>query len=369
MSCKNRYYFPPAYCWAGFISPSGAYLIRYMAAKELTSEQVMQGLKAKDFKPVYLLMGEEDYYIDQIASYMEQHILTEEEKEFNQTVLYGSDVEVGSIIMAARRYPMMAERQVIIVKEAQNVKNLEELATYLQKPMPTTILVICYKHGTVDKRKKFATEVGKQGVLFEAKKMRDTALPGFITTYLRGKSLGIDDASTHLLAEYVGNDLSRLVGELEKLTISLPQGERRITPELIEKNIGISKEYNIFELRKALVHRDMMKAYQIVDYFSKNSKQNPIQMNLSVLFGFFSNLMLAYYAPQRSPEGISAQLDLRTPWQAEEYITAMRNYSGMKVMQIIGEIRNCDARSKGFGVGTAMPDGELLRELIYFILH
>lgn len=329
----------------------------------------MRGLKAREYKPVYLLMGEEDYYIDQISSYIEQHVLTEEEKGFNQTVLYGSDVETGSIIMAARRYPMMAERQVIIVKEAQNVKNLEELGAYLQKPMESTILVICYKHGSVDKRKKFVAEVARIGVLFEAKKMRDTMLPGFISSFLRNKNVGIDESSAQLIADYVGNDLNRLTGELNKLTITLPEGQRRVTPEQIEKNIGISKEYNIFELRKALVQRDLMKAYQIVDYFSRNSKQNPIQMTLSVLFGFFSNLMLAYYASQRTPEGIAAQLSLRSPWQAEEYITAMHNYSGMKVMNIIGELRTCDARSKGFGVGTAKGDGELLKELVYFILH
>lgn len=340
-----------------------------MAAKEITFEQIMRGLKAKAYKPVYFLMGEEDYYIDQIAAYIEQHVLTEEEKGFNQTVLYGSDVEIGSVIMAARRYPMMSERQVILVKEAQNIKNLDELATYLKNPMESTLLVICYKHGSVDKRKKVIAEVSRVGVLFEAKKIRDTMLPGFITSYLRNKNVGIDESSAQLIADSVGNDLHRLVGELNKLTITLPEGQSRVTPEQIEKNIGISKEYNIFELRKALVQRDLMKAYRIADYFSKNSKQNPIQMTLSVLFGFFSNLMLAYYAPQRTPEGIAAQLSLRSPWQADEYITAMRNYSGIKVMRIIGELRNCDARSKGFGVGTATSDGELLKELVYFILH
>ncbi len=340
-----------------------------MAAKENTYEQVMRGLKAKEYKPVYLLMGEEDYYIDQITSYIEKHVLTEEEKEFNQTVLYGLDVEIGSVIVAARRYPMMAERQVIVVKEAQNIKKLEELSSYLKNPMESTLLVICYKHGSVDKRKKFVAEVARVGVLFESKKIRETMLPGFITSYLRNQKIGIDDSAAQLLADYVGNDLNRLVGELNKLTITLPQGQRKVTLEQIEKNIGISKEFNIFELRKALVHRDLLKSYLIVDYFAKNSKQNPIQMTLTVLFGFFSNLMLAYYAPQRSPEGVASQLSLRSPWQAEEYLVAMRNYSGMKVMKIIGELRNCDARSKGFGVGTAQSEGEILKELVYFILH
>lgn len=340
-----------------------------MATKELTYEQIMRSLKAREYKPVYLLMGEEDYYIDQLSSYIEQNVLPEEEKGFNQTILYGSDVEVSSIIMAARRYPMMAERQVLIVKEAQNVKNLDELSIYLQNPMLSTILVICYKHGSVDRRKKLLTEVSRVGILFESKKIRDTALPSFIVSFLRGKGIGIDDSSAQLVAEYVGSDLNRLVGELNKLIITLSQNERRVTPEQIEKNIGISKEYNNFELRKALVQRDVFKAYQIVDYFSKNSKQNPLQMTLSILFGFFSNLMLAYYAPQRNPDGIVSQLGLRAPWQADEYLTAMRNYSGMKVMHIIGEIRICDAKSKGIGIGSAMSDGELLKELIYFILH
>ena len=341
-----------------------------MATNEMTFDQVMKTLKAKDYKPVYLLMGEEDYYIDRITSYLEENLLTEEEKGFNQTVLYGSDVDAGQIIMAARRYPMMSDKQLILVKEAQAVRDLDNLSIYLQNPMPSTVLVLCYKHGTFDRRKKLIGAVQKLGILFESKKIKDNSLVTFITTFLRQRSVEIENASAQLLADFVGSALNRLTGELTKLIITLPQGTKRITPEQIEKNIGISKEYNSFELRRALIYRDVMKSYQISDHFSKNQKQNPIQMTLATLFGFFSNLMLAYYAPQRTPDGVAAQLGLRGAWAADDYIVAMRNYSGMKCMQIISEIRTSDARSKGFpSGGTPSTDGEILRDLIYFILH
>lgn len=337
-------------------------------AKETTYEEIARDLKNRVYKPVYYLMGEESYYIDKISEYIMQSVLTEEEKEFNQTVLYGADTDVTTIINAAKRYPMMAERQVVVVKEAQNVKRMEDLSFYLQKPLQSTILVICHKHGVIDRRKKLAAEIEKAGVLFESKKMKETQLPGFISSYLKRKQVEIEPKAAEMMAEFVGTDLSRLAGELEKLVITLPQGMRRVTPEQIERNIGISKDYNNFELRSALVTKDILKANRIIKYFEENPKTNPLQMTLSVLFGFFSNLMLAYYAPEKSEQGIAAQLGLKSPWQAREYIAAMRAYSGVKVMQIIGEIRYCDARSKGVD-NSSLTDGDLLRELIYRILH
>ncbi len=337
-------------------------------AKETTYEEIARDLKNRVYKPVYYLMGEESYYIDRISEYIAQTVLTDEEKEFNQTVVYGADTDIATIINAAKRYPMMSEHQVVIVKEAQNVKNMEELIYYLQKPLASTILVLCHKHGTLDRRKKLAAEIEKVGVLFESKKIKDAQLPGFITSYLKRKSVEIEPKASEMMAEFVGTDLSRMAGELEKLIITLPTGQRRITPEQIEQNIGISKDYNNFELRNALIVKDVLKANQIIKYFEENPKTNPLQMTLAVLFNFFSNLMLAYYAPDKSDHGIAAQLGLRSPWQAKDYMAAMRAYSGVKVMQIIGEIRTCDAKSKGVG-NPSLNDGELLRELIYKILH
>lgn len=337
-------------------------------AKEITYEEIARDLKNRIYKPVYYLMGEETYYIDKISEYIAQTVLTDEEKEFNLTVMYGADTEVATIINAAKRYPMMSEYQVVIVKEAQSVKKMEELSFYLQKPLQSTILVLCHKHGTIDRRKKLAAEIEKVGVLFESKKIKDAQLPGFIASYLKRKSVDIEPKASEMMAEFVGTDLSRMAGELEKLVITLPQGTRRVTPEHIEKNIGISKDYNVYELRAALVAKDVLKANTIIHYFAQNPKANPIQQTLGGLFGFFSNLMLAYYAPEKTEQGIAAQLGLRSTWQAREYITAMRNYSGVKVMQIIGEIRYCDARSKGVG-NSSLSDADLLRELIYKILH
>ena len=337
-------------------------------AKETTYEEIARDLKNRIYKPVYYLMGEESYYIDRISEYIAQTVLNENEKEFNQTILYGADTDIATIINAAKRYPMMSKYQVVIVKEAQGVKNIDELSYYLQKPLESTILVLCYKHGVLDRRKKLAAEIEKVGVLFESKKIKDTQLAGFITSYLKRKSIEIEPKASEMMAEFVGTDLSRMAGELEKLIITLPKGQKRITPEQIEQNIGISKDYNNYELRNALIIKDVFKANQIIKYFEENPKTNPLQMTLSVLFNFFSNLMLAYYAPEKSEQGIAAQLGLKSPWQSKDYLAAMRKYSGVKVMQIIGEIRYCDAKSKGVG-NSSLGDGELLRELVYKILH
>jgi DNA polymerase-3 subunit delta len=314
-------------------------------AKETTYEEIARELKNRIYKPVYYLMGEESYYIDRISEYIAQTVLNENEKEFNQTIVYGADTDIATVINAAKRYPMMSKYQVVIVKEAQNIKNIEELVYYLQKPLDSTILVLCHKHGTLDRRKKLAAEIEKVGVLFESKKIKDAQLPGFISSYLKRRSVEIEPKASEMMAEFVGADLSRMAGELEKLIITLPRGQKRITPEQIERNIGISKDYNNFELRNALVAKDVFKANQIIKYFEENPKTNPLQMTLSVLFNFFSNLMLAYYAPDKSEQGIANQLGLKSSWQSKDYMVAMRKYSGVKVMQIIGEIRYCDAKS------------------------
>lgn len=339
-----------------------------MTKQDITYDDILRELHAKQYRPIYYLMGEESYYIDVISDYIMNNVLTDTEKEFNLTVVYGADVDIATVINAAKRYPMMSEHQVVIVKEAQTIKNMDELSFYLQKPLRSTILVMCHKHGVLDRRKKLAAEIEKAGILFESKKLKEGQLPGFITSYMKRKGVDVEPKATSMLADFVGTDLSRLTGELEKLIITLPKGQTRITPEQIERNIGISKDYNNFELRSALIERNVLKANQIINYFEKNPKTNPLQMTLSLLFGFYSNLMLAYYAPEKSEQGIASFLGLKSPWQAREYQTAMKRYSGVKTMQIIGEIRYTDARSKGVG-NSSLTDYDLLRELIFKILH
>lgn len=336
--------------------------------KVFTYEEIVRDVKNGMYVPIYFLMGEEDYYIDRISEYIADRVLTEAEKEFNLTILYGADTDIATIINSAKRYPMMSKYQIVMVKEAQNLKNLDELTYYLQKPLMSTILVFCYKHGVLDRRKKLAAEIEKAGILFESKKLKDAQLSGFISSYLKRKRVDIEPKASEMMAEFVGADLNRMAGELEKLVITLPNGCSRITPEQIERNIGISKDYNNFELRNALITKDVLKANLIVKYFNNNMKNNPLQVTLAVLFGFFSNLMLTYYAPGKSEQEIASFLGLRSPWQAKDYLAAMKKYSGVKVMQIIGEIRLCDAKSKGVK-NSSVSDGDLLRELIYFIMH
>lgn len=339
-----------------------------MTKQEITCDDILRELRSKRYRPIYYLMGEEAYYIDLISDYIMDNVLTDTEKEFNLSVVYGADVDIATVINAAKRYPMMSEHQVVIVKEAQSIRNIDELSYYLQKPLRSTILVMCHKHGVLDRRKKLAAEIEKVGILFESKKLKEAQLPAFITSYMKRKGVDLEPKATSMLADFVGTDLSRLTGELEKLIITLPKGQTRVTPEQIERNIGISKDYNNFELRSALVERNVLKANQIINYFEKNPKTNPLQMTLSLLFGFYSNLMLAYYAPEKSEQGIASFLGLKSPWQAREYQTAMKRYSGVKTMQIIGEIRYTDAKSKGIG-NSSLTDSELLRELVFKILH
>jgi DNA polymerase-3 subunit delta len=343
-----------------------------MAAEQkvYTYESIMSELKKGLFAPVYYLMGDESYYIDKICDYIAEHALQPEERDFNQTVLFGSDVTAAQIADAARRYPMMAERQVIIVKEAQNLKQTDQLEKYFKTPAKTTVLVLCHKNGSIDGRKReYLKTIKTAGVLFESKKLRDRDLPHFIESYLKQKQVSIDPKSTQLIADSIGADLSRLTSELDKVVISLPDSDRRITPQVVEDQIGVSKDFNAFELRDAIVNRNVFKANQIIKYFDENPKAGSIYSFLPMLFNYFQNLMIAFYAPQKqSQEGVADWLELRSPWAAKDYMTGMRNYSGMKVMQIISKIREIDAKSKGLD-NPNTPPGELMKELIFYILH
>ncbi len=339
-------------------------------SKNVTYDSLMRDLKAGKYAPVYYLMGDESYYIDKICDYIAEHALPEDQRDFNQTIFFGSDVTASQVADAARRYPMMAERQVVIVKEAQNIKQTDALQKYFEKPMSTTILVICHKNGKVDGRKReYVKAIQHAGILFESQKLKDFRLPEFIEGYLSQRQVSIDSKSAQLIAEAIGSDLSRLTSELDKVLISLPENDRRITPQVVEDQIGVSKDFNGFELRDAIVNRNIYKANQIVIYFDKNPKAGSIYSFLPLLFSYFQNLLIAYYAPQRtSQESVAQWLEMRNPWLAKDYMTGMRNYSGKKVMQIISKIRETDAKSKGLDNANT-PPGELMKELIFYILH
>ena len=339
-------------------------------AKNASFESIMRDLEARKYAPVYYLMGDEPYYIDKIADYIAEHALQPEERDFNQTILFGSDVNASQIADLARRYPMMAEKQVVIVKEAQNIKNTEALERYFSQPMASTILVMCHKNGKIDGRKSgYVKAIKSSGILFESAKLKDRDLPAFIENYLKSRQVKIDVKSVQMIAENIGADLSRLVGELDKVILSLPEGNRVVTPQIVEDQIGVSKEFNGFELRDAIVSRNVYKANQIIKYFDENPKAGSIYSFLPLLFGYFQNLMIAFYAPNnKSQEAVAEWLELRNPWAAKDYMTGMRNYSGMKVMQIISKIREIDAKSKGLDNPNTSA-GELMKELIFYILH
>jgi len=338
-----------------------------MAKQTITAENILTELRKKVYAPVYLLMGEESYYIDVISDFIQNNALDEIQREFDQTVLYGKETDMRTVINAAKRYPMMAPHQVVIVKEAQLIKDWDNLLFYLLQPSKSTILVLCYKYGTPDGRKKWFAELKKTGIVFESPKVRDYEINAWISNYAKSKGLLIDEKAVAMLGEYLGTDLSKIANELDKLLITKPAGSERITPEIIEKNIGISKDYNVFELQAALINRNVLKANRIVRYFSENKKANPLVMVLSQLFGFFSNLMLYHYLPDKSQMTAASELKIN-PFFVKDYQKAAQVFGAWKTMFIISYIRETDARSKGVDNASA-DEGDLLKELIFKILH
>ena len=334
-----------------------------------TFQSIIHDLKSRKFSPIYVLMGDESYYIDQISDYVATHVLSPEERDFNQTVCFGSDVNAIQVTDMARRYPMMSEYQVIIVKEAQNIRSLDALEKYLKNPVKSTILVWCHKNGKIDARKKVVGLAQTVGVVFESQKLRDYQLPEFIQNYLKQKKVSIDPKSCQMIADHIGADLNRLTSELDKVLISLPSDNLRVTPEIVEEQIGVSKDFNTFELRNAIVQRDVFKANQIIKYFDNNPKAGSLYSFLPLLFSYFQNLMIAYYAPQKNTEqGIATALDLRSSWGAKDFLIGLKNYSARKTMDIISKIRDTDAKSKGLD-NPNTDVGDLMKELIFFILH
>ena len=335
----------------------------------VTFQAIMQDLKNRNFAPFYLLMGEESYYIDTISDYIASHVLLPEECDFNQTICFGSDVTAVQVTDMAKRYPMMAEFQVIIVKEAQNIRSLEAVEGYLKKPVKSTILVWCHKNGKIDTRKKVIGLAQAMGVVFESKKLRDYQLPEFIQNYLKSKKATIDPKSCQMIANHIGSDLSRIVSELDKILIYLPNDNRRVTPDIVEKEIGVSKDFNAFELRNAIVSKDIFKANQIIKYFDNNPKAGSLYSFLPLLFSFFQNLMILHYTPNKSSEqDIARALDLNSTWGIKDLITGLKNYSARKTMDIISKIREVDGKSKGLD-NPYTGAGELMKELIFYVLH
>ena len=330
------------------------------------AKQLVNDIKKGNIKPIYFLMGEESYYIDKISDFIEDNVLAEEEKGFNQMVLYGRDVSIDDIVGNAKRYPMMAERQVVIVKEAQDLsRTIEKLVSYAENPQPTTVLVVNYKYKKLDKRKALYKTINKIGVVYESKKLYENQVAEWIRRVLSPKGYSISPKAAQMLVEFLGTDLSKINNELEKLQLIIPK-EQQITPELIEENIGISKDFNNFELRKAVGERNVLKVHQIVNYFADNPKDNPMVVTVSLLYNFFSQLLHLHGLNDRSPRAIASSLRIN-PYFVNEYVNAARNYPMKKVSGVIATLRDFDVKSKGVGAN-AVPQGDLLKELMVRIM-
>ncbi len=336
--------------------------------KTISYEDIVRDVQAGNFSPVYYLMGEEGYYIDRIADYIVERALTPDEADLNLITLYGGENRMVDVLDQAKAYPMLGEHLVVRVNEAQRLDDIELLEHYLKAPQSSTILVFCHKGGSLDKRKRITTLIEKVGVLFESKPLKDAQLQTFVNDYMRRRKIAIEPDASAMMVESVGADLSRMASELDKLILALGD-QKAVNLALVEHHIGASREFNIFELQDALAQKNAPRAMKIADYFAQNAKLYPLQRILPSLFKFFSNAMLAYYSPDKTERGIAAWLGV-TDWQVRKNVMpVMRNYTGVKAMQIIAEIRKTDARSKGVGGSSSVTSGELLKQLLFFILH
>ena len=330
-------------------------------------EDIISDLRKRIFKPVYFLAGDEPYYIDLITDFIAEKVLTDEERAFNQVVIYGEETSVNALIETSRRFPMMASHQVVIVKEAQALKKIEDLAIYLEKPLFSTILVLNYKYKVIDKRTKLARTLETQGVYFESMRLRDYQVPPWIERYLMTKGIKINPDASAMLTEFLGTDLHKITNELDKLLITLPAGKPVITTALIEKNIGISKDFNNFELQKAIGEKNIFKVNMIVRYFAENPNDNPVTLTIASLFSLFTKILTYHYLTDRSKNNVASVLKIH-PFFVKDYEVSAMKYSPSKTIQIISLLRSYDLRTKGFGdAGT--DAGDLLKELVYKILH
>jgi DNA polymerase-3 subunit delta len=332
----------------------------------MTFDQIIDKLKNKIYYPVYFLSGEEAYYIDEISDYIEKNVLTDTEKEFNQTIIYGRDTSVPAIISAAKRYPMMANYQIVIIKEAQDVQKIEELDHYVENPLQSTLLVINYKYKKIDKRKTFSKLVEKKGVLFESKKLYDNQVPEWINNFAGQRGYHITPKATDMLSEYLGTDLSKIVNEISKLILNIP-AKAEINESLVEQNIGISKDFNIFELQNAIGTRNIVKANQIANYFAASPKENPLVKTILMLFSYFTKLLIYHQLTDKSRNNVASALSV-SPLFVRDYEIAGRNYNQKKLAAIISLLHEYDLKSKGVN-NVSTTEGELLRELLFKILH
>lgn len=340
----------------------------------MSAANILTDLKNRKYKPLYLLHGDEPYFIDQVSNFVEHQLLPEAEKGFNQTVLYGKDTDVMTVLNAAKRYPMMADYQVVLVKEAQEMKwgsdnddkkSINPLLSYLESPLPSTILVFCYKYGKFDKRKKTYKAIEKNGVVFESAALYDSKIPGWIEDYVSDKKYRISAQACGMLSEYLGNDLSKIANELDKLMLNIASGQE-ISLKNIQDNIGISKEYNVFELQTALAKKDAYKVNQIINYFEANPKSNPIVLVLGNLNTYFTKILAYHYLKDKSQQNVARELGVN-PYFVKDYEQAAHSYNYSKTMHIISALREYDLKSKG--VDSTAPHGELMKELMFRILH
>ncbi|WP_010179460.1 DNA polymerase III subunit delta [Aquimarina agarilytica] len=331
------------------------------------AKRIITDIKAGNIKPIYFLMGDEPYFIDRLTEYIQNNILAEHERDFNQTIVYGKDTTVPDIVSMAKRFPMMAERQVVIVKEAQDLsRSIDKLESYAENPLATTVLVFCYKYKKLDKRKKITKIIAKNGLVFESKKLYENQVGDWIQRVLSGKGFSIDPKAAHMLVEFLGTDLGKINNELEKLQLILPAGTT-ITPQAIEQNIGISKDFNVFELTKALGTKDVIKAHRICNYFTQNPKEKPLVVTVSLLFSYFSKVMQYHGLTDKSEAYAASQLKVNK-FFVKDYISAARNYPMRKVSYIIEKIRAADVKSKGVGA-SPLAQGDILKELLVQILN
>lgn len=329
--------------------------------------KIINDIKNGNIKPIYFLMGEEPYYIDKLTEYIEDNVLSEDEKGFNQMVLYGRDVTVEDIVSNAKRYPMMADRQVVIVKEAQELsRNIDKLESYAENPQPSTVLVIAYKYKTLDKRKKLTKTIDKNGLLFESKKLYENQVAAWISRVLKPKDYSIEPKASAMLVEFLGTDLSRISNELDKLQIILPKGTV-INPTHIEENIGFSKDFNVFEFRKAIGDRNQLQAYRIADHFAQNKKEYPMVLTTGMVFSFFSQVLQYHGLKDKNPKNVASVLKIN-PYFVKDYDVALKNYPMKKVSSIVATLRDIDVKSKGVGANQ-LHESDLLKEMLVKIFN
>ncbi len=329
--------------------------------------KIINDIKNGNIKPIYFLMGEEPYYIDKLTEYIEDNVLSEDEKGFNQMVLYGRDVSVEDIVSNAKRYPMMADRQVVIVKEAQELsRTIDKLESYAENPQPSTVLVLAYKYKTLDKRKKLTKIIDKNGLLFESKKLYENQVAAWISRVLKPKDYSIEPKASAMLVEFLGTDLSRISNELDKLQIILPKGTV-INPNHIEENIGFSKDFNVFEFRKAIGDRDQLQAYRIADHFAQNKKEYPMVLTTGMVFSFFSQVLQYHGLKDKNPKNVASVLKIN-PYFVKDYDVALRNYPMKKVSSIVATLRDIDVKSKGVGANQ-LHESDLLKEMLVKIFN